>query len=84
MNHSHLYFIVIDSDDNVFGHYHNGIIDKIVIPISDKSIFMFTLNSNGRCEIKKFENKERYVFSFIFNNYNFNIIVSIIVIFNIK
>ena len=29
MNHSHLYFIVIDSDNNVFGHYHNSIIDKI-------------------------------------------------------
>jgi hypothetical protein len=30
LNHQHLYFIVIDSNDNVFGHYHNGIIDKTV------------------------------------------------------
>ncbi len=30
MNHSHLYFIVIDSNDNVFGHYHSTLINKIV------------------------------------------------------
>ena len=58
INHSHLYFIIIDSDNNVFGHYHNGIIDRIGDLIYDSNIFMFTLNSNGRCGIKKFNNKE--------------------------
>ena len=55
VNHSHLYFITIDSNNNVFVHYHNGIIGGFETEIYDKSIFMFSLNSNGRCEIKKFE-----------------------------
>ena len=48
MNHNQLYFIVIDSNYNVFGHYHDKTIDKI----GDNEyagIFAFTLNSNGRC-----------------------------------
>ena len=44
VNYSHLYFIVIDSNNNVFGHYHNGIINRIGHRIYDKSIFMFSLN----------------------------------------
>ncbi len=28
INRSHLYFIIIDSNDNVFGHYHNNVINK--------------------------------------------------------
>ncbi len=68
MNHSHLYFIVIDSNDNVFGHYHDGIIDKM-IEIKDNKIFMFTLNSNGRCGIMKFNNKKpEYVCTRIWND----------------
>ena len=55
MNHNQLYFIIIDSNDNVFGHYHSSVIDKINNWIYDSNIFIFTLNSNGRCEIKKFE-----------------------------
>ena len=57
LNHNQLYFIIIDSNDNVFGHYHPGVIDKISSNIYDSNIFMFTLNSNGRCGIKKFNNK---------------------------
>ena len=53
MKHSKLYFIVIDSDNNVFGHYHNSIIDKIGDNY-DPNIFMFTLYSNGRNEAKKY------------------------------
>ena len=58
INHSHLYFIVIDSNDNVFGHYHNKIIDKTDSDIYDSDIFMFTLNSNGRNDVEKFESKK--------------------------
>ena len=57
INHSHLYFIIIDSNNNVFGHYHNGIIDIVGMYIFDQNIFMFSLNSNGRIGIKKFERK---------------------------
>ena len=55
MNHNHLYFIVIDSNDNVFGHYHPGVIDKIFYPQNyDSNIFVFTLNSNGRSGVRRF------------------------------
>ena len=57
INHSHLYFIVVDSNDNVFGHYHNSVIDKIGGYIKDDKSFMFTLNSNGRCGVMKFNIK---------------------------
>ena len=46
INHSHLYFIVIDSDENVFGHYHNKTVNEIDSDIYDSDIFLFTLNSN--------------------------------------
>ena len=29
INHNQLYFIIIDSNDNVFGHYHSSIINRI-------------------------------------------------------
>jgi len=57
MNHNQLYFIIIDSNNNVFGHYHSGVINKINSRIHDSNIFIFTLNSNGRCGIKKFKLK---------------------------
>ena len=56
IKNEHLYFIVIDSNDNVFGHYHPSIIDRISND-NFSNIFIFTLNSNGRCEIKKFNRK---------------------------
>ena len=65
INHSHLYFIIIDSNDNVFGHYHNNIIDRIADYINDPNIFMFTLYSNGRNGIKKYERK-RKLYTFIY------------------
>ena len=58
LNHNQLYFIAIDSNDNVFGHYHPGVIDKIRRNIYDNNIFIFTLNSNGRSGIKKFDRKD--------------------------
>ena len=57
LNHNQLYFIAIDSNDNVFGHYHPGVIDKIGDRIYDNNIFIFTLNSNGRSGVKKFDSK---------------------------
>ena len=68
MNHNQLYFIIIDSNDNVFGHYHSGIIDKIDNWIYDSNIFIFTLNNNGRCEIKKFNSKDGDDYTCIYND----------------
>ena len=72
MNHNHLYFIIIDSNDNVFGHYHSSVINKIgYINIYDSNIFIFTLYNNGRCGIKKFNNKNGNDFTFICNSNNY-------------
>ena len=70
MNHNQLYFIVIDSNDNVFGHYHPSVINRIYDSGNyDSNIFIFTLNSNGRCGIKKFNNKNgNKAFTCIYNN----------------
>ena len=54
INHSYLYFIIIDSDYNIFGHYHGGIINRINYEIYDSNIFMILLNSNGRNGNKEF------------------------------
>ena len=53
MNHNQLYFIIIDSNDNVFGHYNEVKINKTGDYTRDEQSFLFTLNNNGRCEIKK-------------------------------
>ena len=72
MNHNQLYFIIIDSKNNVFGHYHSSVIDEIGNNIYDSNIFIFTLNSNGRCEIKKFNNKNvNNAFTYIDNDNNY-------------
>jgi hypothetical protein len=71
MNHSHLYFIIIDSHDNVFGHFDSAVIDKIgedpSNSIYDSNIFMISLNSNGRNGIKKYERRRRNLFTYICN-----------------
>ena len=68
INHKHLYFIIIDSNDNVFGHYHPSVINKIS-SIFDSNIFIFTLNSNGRCGIKKFNYKGgKKAYTYIYND----------------
>ena len=72
INHNQLYFIIIDSNDNVFGHYHSGVINKIDSRIYDSNIFMFTLNNNGRCGIKKFDNKGGDdAYTYIYNSDNY-------------
>ena len=52
-NKSKLYFIVVDSNNNVFGRYHSNEIEKADQNYSGKPTFMFTLNSNGRCEVSR-------------------------------
>ena len=59
LNHKHLFFIVIDSDNNVFGHYNEVVVSKIDKYIRDELSFMFTLNNNNRCGIKKFKLKSK-------------------------
>jgi len=68
LNHSHLYFIVIDSVNNIFGHYHP---DVVTINGRQSNIFLFTLNSNGRCGVKKFEKISRQVFTMIWRDKGF-------------
>ena len=51
--HQNLYFIVIDSEDNVFGHFHGDVIFEID-GNANRSMFLFTLNSNGRSGVNKF------------------------------
>ena len=67
LNHNQLCFIAIDSNDNVFGHYHPGVIDKINGWIYDNNIFIFTLNSNGRSGVKKFNGKHGNTYTWIYN-----------------
>ena len=67
LNHSHLYFIVIDTCDNVFGHYHDSLIDKYGDGktvenvkkncVYDDEIFLFTLHNNTTHKKQKFERK---------------------------
>ena len=58
MNQGQLYFIVIDDQDNAFGYYHPSVLNKLDTHILG-DIFMFTLNSNGRCiGAEKFDRKK--------------------------
>ena len=66
LNHSNLYFIIIDSNFNVFGHYHNGIINIIITHIYEPKIFIFSLKLDGKSEIKKYERK-RNLYTFIYD-----------------
>ena len=70
LNHQHLYFIIIDSDNNVFGHYLPSKIYRANNRITDSGMFMFILNSNGRCEIKKCD-KLQSIYTKILTNEKF-------------
>ena len=61
INYSRFCFIIINSNNNVFGHYHKGIINDIDCAIYDSNIFIISLNSNGRNGINKFERKNIHV-----------------------
>ena len=68
LNHGYLYFIVIDSKNNVFGHYHPDVIERTNTYSYSEGIFLFTLNNNGRCGIRKFnKNKKFKVFTIIYD-----------------
>ena len=66
LNHSQLYFIIIDSNDNVFGHYHPGVIDEVG-ENCDNNIFLFSLNSNGRTTLRKYVSKLRKISTWIYD-----------------
>ena len=53
-NKINLCFIVVDSNNNVFGYYHPGMNKSQNNP--DSEIFLFTLSSNGRSGKKKLNN----------------------------
>ena len=57
---TNLYFIVIDSENNVFGHYHPREINDCIN--LDDNTFLFTLYSNERCGVKKFDVKGKLTF----------------------
>ena len=61
-----MYFIVVDSNDNVFGHYHPSIINLVDRKIIDNKIFVFTLNSNGRSEVRSYRNIGNEARTYIF------------------
>ena len=46
-NKSNLYFIIIDQNMHVFGHYYGGRIDRSSSNLCHRNTFMFTMN-NGR------------------------------------
>ena len=55
-NHSNLYFIVIDSDDNVFGHYYGSTVN-ILSCARCSGIFLFVLNYKERAGLVKYNAK---------------------------
>lgn len=54
LHHSHMYFIVIDSEDNIFGNYIDTELKKTGQPIADKKAFMFTLSHKGKEQKNKY------------------------------
>ena len=55
MEHRHLYFIIIDSNYNIFGHYCSNGMERINYDIYDDDHFFFTLYSNERIGLMKYE-----------------------------
>ena len=51
LKHKQLYFIVKDSEGNVFGHNHSSNIHEFNVDIDDKNIFMFKLSNENVVEI---------------------------------
>ena len=59
LHYQHLYFIIINSNTNVFIHFNEVNIDKIDNYTRDEQSFLFILNSNKRYRIKKYNIKTR-------------------------
>ena len=53
MDHKHLYFILFDKNNNVFGHYHPSKIDCRNKMMSNSSIFTFCLTNNNQIGLEK-------------------------------
>ena len=72
LHQSHLYFIIIDSDNNVFGHYHSDNInlcgDFYKHYNQTNEFFIISLHSNGRCGMKKFEPKDDHPYTIIIDD----------------
>ena len=64
LNQQHLYFITIDSSGNIFGHYHDSLIDRLGYHYDNK-IFMFTFSLNHIESIKKYSSIRNEMFTFI-------------------
>ena len=64
LNQQHLYFITIDSSGNIFGHYHDSLIDRLGYHYDNK-IFMFTFSLNHIESIKKYRSLRNEMFTFI-------------------
>ena len=76
LNHNYLYFIFVDSDNNVFGHYLPCTINRFGYKDSSKqliddNIFVFSLYSNGRCKTSRYLSNNKGTFVYIYNNNNY-------------
>ena len=73
--HQQLYFIVVDSNDNVFGSYNSANFNQTGSDLKNDNAFMFTLYSNGRCGIKKYKPKSSNQKICILNGSLFNSVI---------
>ena len=69
ISHENLYFIEIDEENNIFGIYYPARIALGSYTIQD--IFLFTLYSNGRNGIKKYQHNTSPIAFSIFNGTGF-------------
>ena len=68
LHHDKLYFIVIDSENNVFGHYHPTLIEQADTQYISNGIFIFTLNSNGRSEVRRYTSTSEQTYTYIWSD----------------
>ena len=61
-NHKHLYFIVFDSNNNIFGHYQGFNINIVSECDPEELVFVFTLQVNKKNEAIKYNNKSKIAF----------------------
>ena len=63
MNHNQLYFIIIDSNDNVFGHYHPGVINKISSNIYNDNDYYYSCYNDY--DIRQIDTNNSHIYSYI-------------------
>ena len=54
-----VYYIVIDNNDNIFGHYMNNAISDKGINVVDNGLFLFSLRTNDILEPKVYTSKDK-------------------------